>query len=295
MWAACAITRPSASNTAQEASRRSLMLGEYAARMSVIPISSAVGQQEPLQHLDRHQVHAAHGGSTAITRLPSASTAAVWPGSTTVVQSICSITAGPVIDCPAARRRRSSTRRLDEPLGRLEVHRPCAAEGLAGFERPGDGRTRDRERRGHPERHQLGRLLGRRVAERPPVRLMEAASEIERVSPGGRPGPPARGSGARSASRSTGRARSAPPAARRGAPTRRRATRGRRRSRPARPEWSGRSGAARCGSARCARRRRAGRARRARRGSAARARAECRAGEPPPPHAWGRRRRRPPA
>ncbi len=42
MWAAWASMFPAASNTAQEKSRRSLILGEYPVRMSVDPISSAM-------------------------------------------------------------------------------------------------------------------------------------------------------------------------------------------------------------------------------------------------------------
>ncbi len=41
MWAACATRAPPLSNTAQEKSSRSLMLGEWLVRRSVTPISSA--------------------------------------------------------------------------------------------------------------------------------------------------------------------------------------------------------------------------------------------------------------
>src|SRR5438046_4147374 len=82
MCAACAMTRPSASNTAQEASRRSLMLGEYAARMSVIPISSAAARSSfwrtstvtrsmPASvspDLERHLAQAVDGEAYAVTR-----------------------------------------------------------------------------------------------------------------------------------------------------------------------------------------------------------------------------------
>ncbi len=42
MCAACAIMRPAASNSADEASRRSRMFGDSAPRSSTVPISSAI-------------------------------------------------------------------------------------------------------------------------------------------------------------------------------------------------------------------------------------------------------------
>jgi hypothetical protein len=47
MCAACAASRPRASNTAQEWSRRSLMLGELALRSSATPISAAHAEKRP--------------------------------------------------------------------------------------------------------------------------------------------------------------------------------------------------------------------------------------------------------
>src|SRR5262249_46996679 len=169
MCAAWAITRPSASNTAQEASRRSLMLGEYAARMSVMPISSAVASKSRCST------------STAIRSMGSRSSDGDHEVAVCVHRGrLTRLDDGRAIDLldhrgagdrlPRGEAAALEHGRLHEPLGRLEIDRTCAAGRLAGLERAGDGRTRDRERRRHPERHQLGRLLRRCVAERAVVR-----------------------------------------------------------------------------------------------------------------------------
>ena len=56
MCSACITISPRASNSAVEASRRSLMLAEWAARTSAAPISSHTARSAPGEHLQRDRV-----------------------------------------------------------------------------------------------------------------------------------------------------------------------------------------------------------------------------------------------
>src|SRR5207245_395274 len=47
--------------------------------------------------------------ASVMTRLPKSSTVNIWPASTTVVESYCSMIAGPLMQSPLRRRARSNT------------------------------------------------------------------------------------------------------------------------------------------------------------------------------------------
>ena len=98
MCSAWATIRPSASNSAAEQSRRSLMFEEYDARMSSAPISSAM----PLRALER--TDRVTGSMPLIglsTSVPVSSTRPRQPGRTTQVASASSTIAGPSSSSPA--------------------------------------------------------------------------------------------------------------------------------------------------------------------------------------------------
>ncbi len=109
MCSACATSRACASNSAHEWSSRSLMLGEYAASRTAIPISS-------LAYTSADATSSAVIGSSAeiIERAPgrgcrSRRRARSSAGATYVVASYCSTTAGPSNASPGRSSARSYT------------------------------------------------------------------------------------------------------------------------------------------------------------------------------------------
>jgi len=107
MWGALAISAPEASNTAQEKSRRSLMLTEAAVRSRANPIRSAIDMNR-LENSSsdtgsgsRVVIGLRAGGSLRVSNnSPRGRTSAIQPASTIVPEIRSSITAGPNILLP---------------------------------------------------------------------------------------------------------------------------------------------------------------------------------------------------
>jgi hypothetical protein len=111
------------------------MLGEYAARISVIPISPAVARRELLQDLDRHCRSIAH--RPAITRFPADPPPPSGPAPR---PSVDLLDRRPVIDVPPPDAPLEHWR-LDEALGDSNTAR-TPRWGSPG-RNDADGRTRD--------------------------------------------------------------------------------------------------------------------------------------------------------
>jgi hypothetical protein len=123
MCGALAISPPSASNSAQEKSRRSLMLTECAVDWRRTPICSATDMNRLLKTSSMTgsawvptSARSGLGVTRDMSRSPRAVTRACQPGSTTVVASSSVMMAGPSTACPGRSPARSNRSTLAQAL-----------------------------------------------------------------------------------------------------------------------------------------------------------------------------------
>lgn len=136
MWGALAMRLPSASKSAQEKSRRSLMLTDWAVFSSRTPICSAMAMKRLLKTSRRTgstsvpaATRAGRGATRCRRRCPVSVTAASQPLSTTVVESGSTRRAGPSTVSPG---RRSSRRWRGASWGVPALCMRTVARGAAG-------------------------------------------------------------------------------------------------------------------------------------------------------------------
>ena len=184
MCSACMTIAASASNSAHEQSRRSLMLAEWAALTSTAPISSQAARSAPgdaPRQRDRVHAHSALQPDRAAPRRSPRQ-----PGGTTSVASGSSTIAGP------STRRPAPARRAARRLGSSPPKTPCARALGARGRRPrrrrrSPGRARRRSRARSPARpRRRGRGSRRRARARPrsasrrsPVRPSAVDGQLE--------------------------------------------------------------------------------------------------------------------
>ena len=285
MCSACITSSPPASNSAVEQSRRSVMLGEWAERISTAPISSQAARRAPTRTWSETGSRPlSHRRLLGERSCPPRRPRADQPGGSTRVASGSSNTHGPVGLASRPRARRAGPRpRRHSP--------PKRARRVAALDRLGAGRPRARTRaRARPPRARIvtssTRRLGVAVAVAALVLGGEPLGELVRgrALGSGLDGELERLAAVAQLVADLGRAPRRGPrrAARAGAATSARdPLGGRARRRAASP----------CGRRRGGARRRAARAPRAPRSRAGRAAARSRARRRSPPRASARRRR----
>ena len=216
MCSACITISPRASNSAVDASRRSLMFAECAERISTAPISSQTARSAPVStcsstgSIDRR--HRSRQPTCCTRIVPVSSTSPVQPGGTSSVDSGSSTTAGPSSACPAAgsraapRARRCSPSIVASRADALHVRSLVVAAGELDVD-AGRGR-------GHPDRDELELLLGVAVAVALLVLGLERLAQLVGLGARGardrRARTPGRGSAARRRRGARRRARASP-------------------------------------------------------------------------------------
>ena len=200
MCSACMIISPRASKSALEASRRSLMFGECAARTSSAPISSQAARERAEHDAQLDRVERGHARTSSIVPSPRTRPA---PAGRDQQRRLGQRADRRSLDALARRGLADEQRRLDRAAARAT----STASGGAREPRGGARRERGRRaphRRGHG--HELDLAAALAVAELALVRRLEALAELGRRPRRPARRPPARRTGRGSASRS-GRAR----------------------------------------------------------------------------------------
>ena len=175
MCSACITISPCGSNSAVEASRRSLMLAECAARISTAPISSQIACSAPVRTWSCDRVdHAA----AAMRIVPLWSTRPDHPSGTSSVDSGSSTTVRGESSVPGGGAPRSTSSPTSAPARTARRCPRCTVSVWVRFRESHVGAAGDR---GHADRHELERLLGVAVAVSVFVHRLERRAQLRRV------------------------------------------------------------------------------------------------------------------